>query len=92
MKTADEFLKSKTPIERWDDHIPRSATFITKVMEDYCEYKNAKMSERIVELEKGIKKFVWHWRSYFNNKIVGNPPDLNVLTSLINDKKNDLCK
>lgn len=44
---------------------------------------NAKMGERINELESGVKKFVWHWRSYFNNRIIGNPPDLSDLEKLI---------
>lgn len=48
---------------------------------------NCKMGERINELESGIKKFVWHWQSYFNNKIVGNPPDLQDLLKLIADEK-----
>jgi hypothetical protein len=139
MKTADEFLKSKTPIERWDDHIPRSARFIAKVMEDYCEYKNAKnqidedaaeivkkhfpycfdevlgfdavgsdfvkllseqinnwktmnkanakMGARINDLEGAIKKYCWHWDSYFSNKIVGNPPVIQDLKDLINEAR-----
>lgn len=44
---------------------------------------NCKMGDRINELETGIKKFAWHWRSYFDNKIVGNPPDLKDLEKLI---------
>jgi hypothetical protein len=34
-------------------------------------------------LKDAIRKFVWHWDSYFNNKIVGNPPDLNDLRKVI---------
>lgn len=38
--SSDEFLKSKTQIERWDDPIPRSARFVTKVMDDYLDHRN----------------------------------------------------
>jgi hypothetical protein len=35
------------------------------------------------DLKTGIRKFVHHWESYFNNKIVGNPPVIQDLKNLL---------
>lgn len=42
-----------------------------------------RLKESNKELVDGIKKFAWHWRSYFSNKIVGNPPSIQDLDGLI---------
>lgn len=39
--------------------------------------------KRSFDLETAIRKFCHHWDSYFNNKIVGNPPVINDLKKLL---------
>ncbi len=37
----------------------------------------------IANMKHGIKKYCFHWDSYFSNKIVGNPPVIQDLKDLI---------
>lgn len=49
-----------------------------------ASYK-AELREENIKLKEGIKKFVHHWRIYFDSPKVGQPPVLSDLEALLED-------
>lgn len=84
----DEYRIPKSEVTYWSEMVekPKDQSY-TK--QDRSE-EDILMSGQIRNLQKenfdlktAIRKFVWHWESYFSNKTVGNPPDLQDLREFI---------
>lgn len=94
--TAEELKKAKDLLEDIEDNIATcndcgmsffdcdryNIDLITSYANNAVEEKD----KRIAELEQGIKKFIHHWRKYFDSPKVGQPPVLSDLEFILTNK------
>ena len=84
----DEYRKPQSEVTYWMPH-PTSPLDTSYTKCNYIEMTPDEIlrgaQKENFELKSAIRKYIFHWDSYFNNKIVGNPPVINDLRKLIEE-------